>query len=1139
MFQHRYHRLLFVVIACAVLSVWGPSSIARPDDKVPSLNERPVASEPPVAEWTFDAGSLSGRGEGVEYSPLAIKGQPTTVTDGPQAPEFPNQPAGNGALLLDGQSWIEFADARSFHFASGDSIGLEAWVRLTELNDGQQVYVIGKGRTSRPGMMKDNQSWALRIRSMGGQCRISLLFRSADAAAVVGADGKETSPASVGELHRWNSDLGFEADGQWHHVAVTYTFGDKSAPVGWIDGQPTDGSFDLGGKTFSLAPYSDADQVWLGSSMGGNPGNSFRGSLDGIAIYRRRLTDSEIIHRSQSTRPSNTIPELAESELPFGAVVLDIRENVRQPDPWNRERTRLTATWQQPAAALTTLPRKYIEGGLIGDRTNPSVLRMRLNLSTAAVKTQFLIRSRSTARLRIDGKEVAKLIQPPYASDGHQEVPVPPEPLSPGMHPVPAGDQEAVAEVFLEAGPHLIEFETIVGGRNMRVEAGETLVAMGSPQTGFEILSPTDASYRLDESSWRGFAADYQKFVARLNATERKSKGQDAATWWNQRHESAKQMVGADAVQLQSADVDRMLLETLSKKQLQPLPLVDDLTFLRRLTLNTVGVIPSPEEQRWFLAQPAATRRASAVDRFLADDRWADHWVSYWQDVLAENPGILKPELNNSGPFRWWIYESFLDNKPTDRFATELIQMKGSRLGGGPAGFGMASQNDVPLAERSIVLSTAFGARNMTCARCHDSPVNETSQSQLFAMAAMMNRSGITIPATSSVPKGPNGERSKLITVSIEPGQSVAPNWPFAKSDQAAEEAVDSWKTLLQNPTDSREQLALHLTHPTQSPFAAVMMNRLWARFFGQGLISNVDDWYGLPSNHQSLLEALARHHVASGYDLKVSARLLLLTDAFQRQTAPADSPVAENFGAVTLRRMTAEQLLDSLYVVAGKSFDAEMLTLDPEGRRPDDSFLNLGVPRRAWQFCSLSNERDRPALALPVAQSLVDLLNAYGWRDSRPHSTSRRDEQATVLQPLTLANGNAGHRLVQMSDNGAPTELAIRAASPEEFVERLFERLLTRKPTADELSLFAAELTPGFSERIVPGAKPRAVEARRNAVSWSNHLNAEATRQKQLQEEAARLGDPPTERIAESWRLVAEDVIWAVMNSPEFAFVP
>src|SRR5204863_6517340 len=114
----------------------------------------------------------------------------------------------------------------------------------------------------------------------------------------------------------------------------------------------------------------------------------------------------------------------------------------------------------------------------------------------------------------------------------------------------------------------------------------------------------------------------------------------------------------------------------------------------RRVTLDTVGVVPSLEEIAAFEAKPD---RAAVIDKLLADPRWADHWMGYWQDVLAENPNILNPTLNNTGPFRWWIYESLLDNKPMDRFATELILMEGSLRFGGAAGFSMASQNDVPM----------------------------------------------------------------------------------------------------------------------------------------------------------------------------------------------------------------------------------------------------------------------------------------------------------------------------------------------------------------------------------------------------------------------------------------------------------
>ena len=1093
---------------------------------------------PPLHAWDFQQSGVSASLGGL--TPVATSGNPVLKVDGPRPPLFPLLPANNTALQLDGRTWIQFSDvpAAQLDMQSGDHIGLEAWVRTSQITEGQQVYLIGKGRTGLPGTPRDNQSWALRLRGMGGSVRISFLFRSADQPASTDPAGS-LKPAVPGELHRWNSTAGFLADDEWHHVAVSFRFGGDQSPLAWIDGEPTDGTWDMGGKTFSRPPYSDDDQLWIGSASSGNPGNTYQGMLDELRIYRRALTDAEIQQRARTTRRTQSLPETVAADLPADQVFVDIRENVRQADPWNRERTRMTQQWTQPSAALLRLPRKYLPGGIIGDRTNPSLLRMRLHLTTPDLSTNILIRGRSSSRLLIDGHEVLRLIQAPYASDGHQEVPVPPEPLYPGMHPVPAGDQETVAPVKFTAGSHLIEFETVVGGKNMRVELGETLVAIGAPETGFSLLGFSSPPVQLDEASWQAFAAAQQKSLQQLDMAERSRQSVEEQQYWQQRHALIREWFGPAAALYSSADIDARIQTVLERRGLTPLPLADDLTFLRRLALNTVGVIPTDHEQQWFLSLPADNRRKQAIDRYLDDPRWADHWVSYWQDVLAENPGILKPELNNSGPFRWWIHEAFLDHRPTDWFATELVQMKGSRLGGGPAGFAMASQNDVPLAERAIVLASAFNARSLKCARCHDSPVNNHSQQQLFAMAAMLNRGTLTVPATSSVPKRSDGQRSPLITVSIEPGTAVDPAFPFYSISTKGIENESAWQALVRNPHDTREQLALQITHPLISNFAHVMVNRLWTRLFGHGLMSDPDDWHGTQSDYQQLLTELAQHHMATGYDLRASARLILNSAAWQRAAAPENSPLTKAFAAMSVRRMTAEQMLDSLYLAVGKSFDAEMLTLDPEGRRPDDSFLNLGSPTRAWQLCSLSNERDRPALALPVAQSLIDLLTVFGWRDSRPFGASTREEQATVLQPLTLANGNAGHRLVQLSDNTPLTEFALQADSPDAFVIHLFQRILSRPPADNELQLFANELADGFATRTVPGEMPRPPQTKRNSVSWSNHLNSAATRQKHEQEDAARLGDPPTKRLTETWRIAAEDVTWVLLNSPEFAFIP
>ena len=400
----------------------------------------------PIFAWDFsDSGFRSAVGD---LTVGGIHGAPTTDIAGPRPPVFPGFAGDNRALMLDGRSRLEITDPGDslLDFRDGETITIEAWVQPTALKEGQQVYLIGKGRTGRPGMISENQNWALRLRGMGGTARVSFLFRSADTPGVLDQTGSETVKPIPGELHRWNSDLGFSVDGEWHHVVVSFRFGSKSSPMAWLDGEPTDGTWDLGAKTYSRKPHVDNDQVWIGSALGGNQSNSFQGAIDNLCVYRSELKDADVQFRYRSTRKTYWTPETASGDLPAGSVLLDIREHVRQSTPWDRERTRISMQWQQPAAALIRLPRRYLEGGVIGDRSGPVIVRMRKMLSTAAVKTQFLIRARSASRLLIDGVEVATLTPLTYASDGHQEVPVPPEPLYPGMHPVPAGDQEVIAD---------------------------------------------------------------------------------------------------------------------------------------------------------------------------------------------------------------------------------------------------------------------------------------------------------------------------------------------------------------------------------------------------------------------------------------------------------------------------------------------------------------------------------------------------------------------------------------------------------------------------------------------------------------------------------------------------------------------
>jgi hypothetical protein len=564
-------------------------------------------------------------------------------------------------------------------------------------------------------------------------------------------------------------------------------------------------------------------------------------------------------------------------------------------------------------------------------------------------------------------------------------------------------------------------------------------------------------------------------------------------------------------------------------------PLTEDLAFLRRVYLDTVGVPPTLEEIRSFQKNPD---RKTLIDSLLNDPRWADNWMGYWQDVLAENPNILNPTLNNTGPFRWWLYESLLDNKPMDLFVTELLRMKGSERLGGPAGFGTASQNDVPMAAKGTIVSTAFLGVEMKCARCHDSPTGKSLQQDLFELAAMLGTKEIEVPKTSSVPmdKLHAGGRKPLIQVTLKPGTKVQPKWPFAEfCDPAAAQLAEDTK-------DTRDSLAAMITAPQNERFAQVVANRIWSRLMGRGIVEPVEDWEKGKPTHPDLIRWLGREFVRGGYDVKYLSRLIFNSHAYQRSTDSSLKQTSPLYTSPAPRRLQAEQIVDSLFSAAGKPFQTEEVCLDIDNQRDLKNAIHLGKPRRSWMLTSTSNERDRPSLALPRIQAVTDVLTSFGWRGSRQDPISKRDAEPNTLQPAILSNGTLGIWLTRLSDDHGITALALEDQTLDQFIDQLFLKLLTRKPTLEERELYTLHLSEGYESRRVNSVKSSPISPTRERpkyVSWSNHLDGEATTVRMEQEKAARRGEPPSERLAASWRGRMEDVLWALMNAPEWAFSP
>jgi hypothetical protein len=292
---------------------------------------------------------------------------------------------------------------------------------------------------------------------------------------------------------------------------------------------------------------------------------------------------------------------------------------------------------------------------------------------------------------------------------------------------------------------------------------------------------------------------------------------------------------------------------------------------------------------------------------------------------------------------------------------------------------------------------------------------------------------------------------------------------------------VSKAATLKPIESGSRSQLAALIASPRNSRFSDVIVNRVWKRFFGSGLVEPVDRWNS------------------------------------------------------RWQRMSAEQVVDSLFVAVGKEFQAETLGV----HATDPGAMQLPQPRRAWQFAALPNERDRAALGMPVNQTIVDVMQTFGWKGSRQQPRSEREETTSALQPLIMSNGLMSQRIVRLSERSAMTDLCLQEVSVATLVDRLFLTVLSRSPDRDVRDHFVAFLSPGFQQRRT-GKPARPIEPLGTfQPDWRKHLEAEQTSLMLASQQHVARGEPPTARLTSDFRERVEDVLWALINSPEFVVVP
>ncbi len=455
-----------------------------------------------------------------------------------------------------------------------------------------------------------------------------------------------------------------------------------------------------------------------------------------------------------------------------------------------------------------------------------------------------------------------------------------------------------------------------------------------------------------------------------------------------------------------------------------PSDLCTDAEFLRRAKLDALGLLPTPEEVRAFLADPAPDKRHRFIEGLLDDPAYADYWANKWADLVRPNPDRVG--VKSVYVLDQWLRERFAANQPYDQFAREILLEEGSNHRDGPAVI-YRDRREPP--ELTTLFSQLFLGTRLECAKCHHHPNEKWSQDDFFQMAAFFGGvkqkgAGLSPPISAGTETfyfASGGSVKHPVS-----GRVMAPRPPDGPEVKVAEGA------------DPRTALADWLTARENPFFARAAVNRVWANFFGRGLVEPVDDFrISNPCVNPELLDALARDFASHGYDFKQLIRTLLESRLYQLSTTPNDSNLADTrcFSRAYRRRLPAEVLLDAVNQATGIP---DTLAATPPGLRA----------MQTWSYKIGSH-----------------FLDAFGRPNSSSDCPCERDRQMSVVQSLHLMNARTIQAKLE-DPTGKVQLLAGSTRSPAEIVTELYQLLLSRFPNEDESRTATAAFTAPAATR-------------------------------------------------------------------------
>ena len=456
--------------------------------------------------------------------------------------------------------------------------------------------------------------------------------------------------------------------------------------------------------------------------------------------------------------------------------------------------------------------------------------------------------------------------------------------------------------------------------------------------------------------------------------------------------------------------IDELIDAKLKRLKILPSPAVDDAEFLRRVSLDLIGLPPTPAELRAFVEDKtdSLTKRSRMIDRLIARPEYVDHWTLKWGDLLQ----VSRRYMGDKGmwEFREWIRDSIAQNKPYDKFVYELLTARGSSYENPAANFFRVTRNAKASMEKTTQL---FMGVRLVCTQCHDHPFEKWTQNQYYEMTAFFGSVGLK-PGFQSGDEIVYDKREDYEIKHPKTGRVVAAKYLVASIGAPP----------IPSTSERREALVEWLTSKDNPFFARAIANRIWSYFVGRGIIEPVDDIRASnPPANEALLEALTKDLTDHGFDLRHLMKTIVNSRAYQAgiQTNVWNEDDKVNFSHAVPRRLGAEELMDALTLATGS--------------RP--TFPEVPPDTKAEEFPDPHVGRD-------------GFLDVFGRPARESSCECERRSDISLPQALNLVNGRTiGDAIAD--PKGRVAKLILAGASDRAIVEDLYLGSLSRFPTAKE----------------------------------------------------------------------------------------